>query len=64
MVYEVDVIFTDRTRLADGKYRTFRVRPSVMTDLGGSDAELLASQFVHALRADFDIMVLGACVVL
>jgi len=58
----VAVVFTDRTRQADGTYTLFTRTPTVMVS-GGDDPTLVAAQMVAALIQDFDGMVLGTDVV-
>lgn len=63
LTFAVDVTFTDRSRLDDGTYRTFRTRVTVLaTD--DVDATQAACQMAHAIRCDLDPMVLGAAVVI
>lgn len=63
MTFDVDVHFTDRTRLADGTYRMFRARVTVDAT-NDTDATMVATQLAMAVRADLNPMALGANVVL
>lgn len=57
--YTVAVQHTDRTRNADGTYRTFTAIVQVLADTD-NEATMVACQMTHAIRADLDPMVLGA----
>jgi hypothetical protein len=66
--FRVQVFHTDRTRDANGRYRTFRSDVDVVadsdTDAGADDARCAATQIVLAIRADLDPMVLDAQIVI
>jgi hypothetical protein len=58
-VYEVEVLWTDRTRNDDGGYVSYTARIEVLADTD-TEATLVASQMAHAIRADLDPMILSA----
>lgn len=56
--FTVEVTYTDRTRLLNGRYQTFTSIVEVMAE-DDREARLVAVQLVTAIRCDLDVMVLG-----
>ena len=58
LTFTVDVTLTDRMRNADGTYRTYLARVTVLAQ-NDTEARLIAIQMATAIRSDLDVMPLG-----
>lgn len=60
--FRVEVTYTDRTRMADGRFRTFTTEVEVVA-ADDVEAIQLAAQLVDAIRARIDGMVTATLIV-